>query len=265
MGRVRALAFAGLGLTTLETPALAGAWTFDEGHGQVGMTATLSSASEVFNGSRLLAPTPRYDKFEFQSLFEYGVTNWFTAIVSPGLQHVEIAAPTDASRTGLGYTELGGRARIMQGTNWVFSVQSTLRIPGTFDQGNPAAIGYNGFDYDVRALFGLTFSIGDWPAFLDAQLGQRFRFGGPPDELRADLTFGVRPRPQWLLLAQVFNVVSEGAAPPIFPSYDYEKFQLSVVYDLTPQWALQAGGFTTFSGRNALQENGALVGAWYRF
>ncbi|MEA2990587.1 MAG: hypothetical protein QOG83_3298, partial [Alphaproteobacteria bacterium] len=31
------------------------------------------------------------------------------------------------------------------------------------------------------------------------------------------------------------------------------------------QWAVQAGGFTTFSGRNALQENGLVVGAWYRF
>lgn len=241
MFRSRLLALLGFGLTASSTGAFAGAWTFDEGHGQVGMTATLSSAFEAFDGSRQLVSTPRYDKFEFQGLFEYGVTNWLTAIASPSLQHVDIAAPTDASRTGLGYTEFGGRARVAQGSNWVFSVQSTLRVPGTFDQGNPAAIGYNGFDYDVRALFGMTFTVGDWPAFLDAQLGQRFRFGGPPNELRADLTLGVRPLPQWLLLAQIFNVVAENPAPPIFPSYDYSKLQLSIVYDLTSQWALQAG------------------------
>jgi hypothetical protein len=255
----------GVGFAASSSAALAGAWTFDEGHGQVGVTATISSATEVFDGSRSLVSAPRYNKFEVQALFEYGVTDWFTAIVSPGLQHVDIAAPADASRTGLGYTELGGRARVMQGSNWVFSVQSTVRVPGTFDQGNPAAIGYTGFDYDVRALFGMTFTIGDWPAFLDAQLGQRYRFGGPPSELRADLTLGVRPLPRWLVLAQVFNVVAEYAAPPIFPSYDYSKLQLSVVHDLTPQWALQAEGFTTFSGRNALQENGLLAAAWYRF
>ena len=63
-------------------------------------------------------------------------------------------------------------------------------------------------------------------------------------ELRADLTFGVRPLPQWAVLAQLFNVVSEGASQPIYPSYDYSKFQLSVIYDLNRQWSLQAGGFT---------------------
>jgi hypothetical protein len=83
--------------------------------------------------------------------------------------------------------------------------------------------------------------------------------------MRIDATLGVRPLPQWLVLAQVFNVISEGASPPIFPSYDYSKLQLTVVYDLTRQWSLQGGGFTTFSGRNALQEKGLILGAWYKF
>jgi hypothetical protein len=28
---------------------------------------------------------------------------------------------------------------------------------------------------------------------------------------------------------------------------------------------VQGGAFTTFAGRNALQENGLLTGLWYRF
>ena len=39
---------------------------------------------------------------------EYGVTDWLTAIAVPSLQHVDIAAPTDASRTGFGNSEFGG-------------------------------------------------------------------------------------------------------------------------------------------------------------
>jgi hypothetical protein len=66
------------------------------------------------------------------------------------------------------------------------------------------------------------------------------------------------------VLLQNFNVISAGAVAPA-PSYDYAKFQVSARYDLTAQWALQAGVFTTFAGRNALQENGLLIGAWYRF
>ena len=103
------------------------------------------------------------------------------------------------------------------------------------------------------------------PAFVDLQLAQRFRAGTPPSEFRADVTLGVTPWPTWMLLGQSFNVVAEGSAPPIFPNYAYHKLQLSVVHELTPAVAVQFGGFTTIAGHNALQENGMLLGVWYRF
>jgi hypothetical protein len=128
-----------------------------------------------------------------------------------------------------------------------------------------AAIGYTGQEADFRALFGTSFKIGAWPAFIDLQLAERFRTGGPPDEFRFDTTFGVRPHPQWLLLTQTFSVMSQGTGSALFPTYDYHKLQMSVVHELTPNLALQLGGFTTFSGRNTLQENGLLAGIWYKF
>jgi len=253
------------GFIALSAKAFAGAWTWQEGHGQLGMTATPSTAAEAFDGDRKLTPTPRYNKFELQTLFEYGFTDRFTVIVGPGLQHIDIASPIDARRTGVGFTDLGGRYRILQGENWVVSGQAVLRVPGTFDTGNPAAIGNNGVEADFRALFGLSFAIGEMPAFLDLQVAQRYRTNGPPDEFRFDATLGLRFLPQWLVLAQFFNVISEGARPPIFPSYDYSKIQISVVYEISKQWAVQGGGFSTYLGRSALQENGLLLGAWYRF
>jgi hypothetical protein len=252
-------------LTGGSTNGLAGAWTYEAGHGVAMVTSTFSRAERGFDGSRDLASIPRYDKFEFQALFEYGVTDRFTALVMPTLQHIAIASPIDAERTGFGYTEFGGRYRLHHGADWVLSAQATARIPGTLDRTNPAAIGYTGMEFDLRLLFGHAFAFGSWPAYIDVQLAQRFREGGPPNEFRADLTFGVRPHPDWLLLAQVFNVISEGAKPPLFPSYDYSKVQLSAVYALTTKWLLQAGGFTTLNGRNALQENALLLGAWYKF
>ena len=150
----------------------------------------------------------RYDKDELQALIEYGATDRFTVIFSPTLQHIGIAPPVDAQRNGLGYTEVGGRMRMLQGDAWVFSLQSTLRVPGTFDKSNPAANGNTDTQLDVRGLFGYNFTAGTWPAFVDLQLGQRFRYGGPPNEFRADFTLGVRPYAQWLLLAQSFNVTS---------------------------------------------------------
>ena len=196
---------------------------------------------------------------------EYGVTDWLTVMAIPGLQRIDIAAPVGAHRSGVGYTEFGARTRLWQGSNWVVSGQGTFRVPGTYDAANPAAIGYTGAEIDIRGLFGASFEIGGWPAFVDAQLAQRFRAGGPPNETRVDLTLGLRTARQWLLLAQSFSVISQGSGSALFPSYDYHKLQLSVIYDITPRWALQGGAFSTVSGRNALQENGVVLGAWYRF
>jgi hypothetical protein len=263
--RVIAGGIAGLGMVLIAEQASAGAWTLERGRGELVATATASSASRVFDGAQSLGSAPRYNKFEFETLFEYGVTDWFTAIVGPGLQHVDIAAPVHAHRTGFGYSDFGGRLRIFNRDNWVLSGQATVRVPGTFDAVNPAAIGYNGFEYDFRLLLGHGFKVAGRPAFVDVQLAQRFRSGDPPNELRVDATFGLLAAPRWLLLTQVFNVISQGASPPIYPSYDYSKFQLAVAYAVTRQWWLQAAGFTTFHGRNALQENGLQLGSWYRF
>ena len=249
------------GVLALPSTASAGAWTLPAGAGQIMLTTTTGTSDHLFGFGSI----PRYNKTEMQALIEYGFTDRFTGILIPGLQHVDIAAPISAERTGLGYTELGGRYKVFQGDAWVVSGQATVRVPGTRDSSNPAAVGYTDFETDVRALFGYSFAVGSWPAFIDLQLAQRFRAGTPPDELRFDATFGVRPAPRWLVLAQSFNVMSEGAGGPPFGRYDYYKFQLSGVYELTADWSVQAGAFTTYAGSNALQENGLIFGAWYRF
>ena len=241
------------------------AWTLPEGMGQVVVTGTASAASQAFDSSGARTSTPRYSKFELQVLAEYGLSDWLTVMAAPGLQSVNIAAPVDAHRTGLGYTEFGARARFMQGENWVMSGQGTVRVPGTYDAGNPAAIGYTGAEVDLRGLFGASFGAFERPAFIDIQFAQRFRTGGPPNETRVDLTFGLRTAQQWLLLAQSFNVLSQGHGDGLFPAYRYHKLQLSVIYELSVQWALQAGLFTTIAGRSALQENGLVLGVWFRF
>jgi protein XagA len=253
------------GLIGYATTAFAGAWTLDAGTGELIITATAMQASDLFSSGSVLKSIPRYSKDEAQALIEYGVTNWFTAMFGSSLQHVDIAAPFSAERNGLGYTDIGGRAKIWSNDSWVVSAQATVRIPGTYDKTNPAAIGYTDPEIDIRGLVGYSFKAGTMPSFVDVEVAQRFRLGGPPDEFRADVTFGIRPIDKWLLLAQSFNVISEGAGTWGFGSFAYHKFQLSAVYELTPALSLQLGGYSTYWGRNALQENGLVVGAWYKF
>jgi hypothetical protein len=261
---LRACTSLGAWLVTLAvgpTAAQAAAWTFPAGHGQVIVTSLASVAERVFGS----AFTPSYRKFELQALIEYGLTDRFTAIAMPSLQDVTVAPPVPARRHGIGYSELGGRYRFLAGDGWVVSGQATVRVPGTSDAGNPAAIGYTDFEFDVRALAGLSFALCGFPMFANVEAGQRVRAGAPPDEFRADLTLGLYATPRVMLLAQSFNVVSEGAGAPPFASYAYAKLQFSAVYALTAALSLQAGISVTYAGRNALQENALLFGAWYRF
>jgi hypothetical protein len=255
-----------LGLLSVPSVAWAGAWTLPEGTGQWLAMVTAATSTSYFNGNGL-ASTPRYNKFEAEALIEYGITSRLTGIFNPGLQSIDIAAPVGAQRSGLGYTEFGARYAFVQSQDWVISGQATLRLPGTTDTSNPAAIGYTDAEADIRALVGHNFKLGSMPAFFDLEVAQRERTAGNPSEFRADATLGVQVLPRWLLLAQSFNVVSEGAANTAYDggSYEYYKLQLSAVYSLTPTWDLQAGGYTTYAGRNALQENGMIFGVWHQF
>jgi hypothetical protein len=249
----------------LPSAAGAGAWVQPEGGGQIIVSGSGSSAVREFRHGGM-ANIPTYTKYEMQALIEYGLTKRLTLIFIPGLQHVDIGAPTNASRGGLGYTEGGARYLLWSNPSWVVSAQATLRVPGTSDNANPAAVGYTGYEYDVRGLIGHSFSAGKFPAFVDLQFAQRFRDNGYPSEFRADFTYGVRPTPRFLVLLQSFNVISEGTGGPLSPnSYEYYKVQLSGVYSLTPSIALQLGAFSTYAGRNALAENGGTLALWYRF
>ncbi len=255
-----------LGLLSAPSAALAGAWTLPQGTGEWLAGVTAATSTSYFNGSGLTS-IPRYSKFEAEAYIEYGITDNLTGILNPGLQSIDIASPYSASRNGLGYTEFGARYGFLQTPDWVVSGQATLRVPGITNTSNPAAIGYTDVEADLRALIGHNFYVSGMPAFFDLEVAQRERSDGYPSEFRADATIGVRVLPQWLLLAQSFNVVSEGAGNTLYDggSYEYYKLQLSAVYSLAPTWEVQGGGYTTYAGRNALQENGLIFGVWHQF
>jgi hypothetical protein len=247
--------------------AWASAWTLPEGTGQWLATLDASTATEFWEKDGALAPTPRYNKVDVDVLVEYGITDRLTFLIDPGLQHIDIAPPVSAQRTGLDYTEFGARYAFIRDPTWVLSGQATLRIRGTFDTSNPAAIGYTDVESDLRLLLGHSFDIAGFASFFDIELAERVRTAGYPSEFRVDATFGTYVAPRWLLLLQGFNVVSEGAGNVDYTggSYDYEKVQLSAVYALTPTWSLQGGGYVTYAGQNALEENGLIFGVWHRF
>ena len=144
------------------------------------------------------------------------------------------------------------------------SLQATIGAPGTADHLAPQVANPNA-EYEARVLYGHGFTLGDMTGFLESDLAIRARAGTPADELHLDLTAGLRPRPDWLLLAQSFSTLGLRDNRPGGANYDVTKLQLSVVYSLTPRWSLQLGGYTEVAGRNVALGNAGLVAVWCRF
>jgi protein XagA len=246
-------------------PALAGAWTQKAGQGQAFAVTTTTRSTKEFDDDGNRVGRPRYDKTEAGLLIEYGATDWLTLMFQPQLLNVDVASPVDADSHGLGYTDIGARARLWSDKDQVFSVQVVGRLPGKDEEDNPAEIGNTDGELDLRALYGHSFKLDGRDAFVDAQFAYRFRFDDPPNELRFDFTFGVRVRPELLLLAQSFNTFSDGSAAGIFEEGREHKLQLSAVWDLNEVWSLQLGGIATIAGENTLAQRGLVGGLWAKF
>ncbi|HEX7683937.1 MAG TPA: hypothetical protein VF446_10475 [Trinickia sp.] len=246
--------------------AFAGAWTLPAGSGAAYLSTTATSNDRYFNDDGGSFVNQDYRKVETQLHVEYGITDSLTGFVGPSLLHTSVGGSAGDSYFGLGYTDFGLRKRLYTDGANVFSVEATARVPGASNSGNPAEIGYTGMEFDLRALYGRSFQIGSWPAFADAELAWHVRNGAPPDEYRVDLTLGVRPASQWLVLLQSFSVISNGAGTGAFNlPYRYYKIQPSVVWDFAPKWSVQLGAVTTVAGRNSWREQGVVMGLWRRF
>ena len=267
---VRLCAFAGC-LSLYPAEARAGAWTQKESEGSAFLQATATWSDHAFDGASSLFAAQTYDKVTTQLFLEYGAADWLTLLVAPEIVSISVGAPTDQSYFGPGYTDVGMRMRLGQGSapglDFVVSTQVVLRVPGAKPSEGEAVIGYVNGELDLRLLAGVSFDLWGYASFLDLEVAQRQRYGAPPNEFRFDATLGVRVAPQWLALIQSFNVISEGAGDgPVFDvSYEYYKLQIGGMYDLNPSISVMVAFVSTYYARNAPQENGVVLGALVRY
>jgi hypothetical protein len=252
-------------LFTGNESAFAGAWTPLKNSLHVISTTEMTFASFLFDDEGNKVAAPRLRRLESALHVDYGVTDWLSISGKTTFEKTDISAPVVSSYTGVGYTELGARARFWQGTQGVASIQSSVRLPGASDALNPAEAGHTQSEWDLRALSGYHFSLRGWQGFAEAQAAYRFRFGDPADEVRLDLTLGVRPYRKVMFMAQSFNTLSVGEALNGYTQLQEYKMQVSSVWDVSPCMSLQMGARTTLAGRNIWQEQTYFGGVWTKF
>ncbi|MDP3554460.1 MAG: hypothetical protein Q8R99_10840 [Methylocystis sp.] len=253
------------------------------GNGQAIVTTTFADARKAYDANGRLIQTPSYRKFETRVYVEHGLLDWLTIVAEGGYMNFHGAAgpydhlnllveeakaglplslqgPSGARYAGLGLGALGARTLLFTWGDYIVSLQAGVRAA------SPAARRFldmrDPVQADLRLLVGRPFEFFGFPAFVDAQLGYRSR-GQNGDEIRADLTAGLRPLPPILLLAQSFS----GFAPRGGPAgvVAAQKFQLSAVYDMTASLSLQIGAIAALGGVNSPAERGLISAVWWRY
>ena len=99
--------------------------------------------------------------------------------------------------------------------------------------------------------------------FSVQEIGYSFSGGGRPDRLRADVTLGLKPRRDVMLLIESRNAANLGDLRR--QGTQESKLYVSLVYDVTQNWSLELGALKTVFGRNALDESGVTLGLWHHF
>jgi len=257
-----ALAF-GLALLTLApAAALAGAWTFPSGEGQIIETLFGWTGEGPPYGA---AAGPKESRVEAQTYIEYGLADRLTVVGQAARERYELTAPSADVFRGLDYSEIGLRAKLWSNDALVVSAQATASVPGARDASRPAQAGNTGGAGEARALVGYNFTFFATPAFLDAEAAYRLRCAGPPDEWHFDLTLGLEPSPRVMWLLQNFNTISARPGSPEFPAWSSHTAELSIVYALDAHWSVQAGAFTTFATVETNSQRGLVAAIWRKF
>ncbi|MGH6834415.1 MAG: hypothetical protein ACREC9_02480 [Methylocella sp.] len=243
--------------------AWGGAWLLPPGDGQVIADTFFSESTYAFDAHGHLVPVPSYKKFELGTYIEYGLTNWLTLVASPSYDRIR-NPPPGQSYNGLGESEIAARVGLYRTDTSVLSFQAGLRSPGgSFaDSLGPFEL-RRAASLDIRGLAGRNVAVAGMEGFVDVQGAYRFYAAGQPGEWRIDLTMGLRPLPRLLVMLQSFTSIVNGSLQ--FGHVSWTKLQPSLVYDITPQWSVQIGGFVTVAGINAGRELGPTAGVWYRF
>ena len=254
--------------------ARAAAWTKPKGDAEIITTVTYDVAVQAFDDEAALVPIPKFEKSSVCMHAEYGVVDWLTVRLLPCYEIVGTGFSGERNREqGINDAGAGARLRLLSGKAGVVSVEATYYTKGEIRTTETTVLSRGSGDIDVRALYGLGKSLSLFgrklDAFADVQAGYRLRSGAPPNEMHADITLGTHLGGGWQVLAQSFNIVSDGPGgregEAQFDAFRLHKGQLSTVYDLSRHISVQVGTFSTLYGRNIVQENAAFGALWVRF
>ena len=245
----------------LPSVAKAGAWPQTGGDTQVIITYEPGSADEGFDasGDKTVA-LDRWKQNNLSVFIDHGVTEHLTLTAKVNYRDYT-TGPEHFS--GLSSIEAGGRWTLKRTDDFVFALGATVEGFGKGRRNDYDMSSAGGTDYDLRVYAGKSFTLLGKNAFVDLQAARHLR-QYEANEWRLDATLGVKPSPQWMVMAQVFAGRTDKAA---WGYAQWANTELSVVRRFGPQQqtSLQLGLRQTAAGRNVPAVQAVVVSLWKTF
>lgn len=207
----------------VHAPAQAGPWTRAVGEG---------FSSQETRYFRTDGPADERFKQSTVSVFlEYGVAEKVTLGAK-----IEQSIRLDDAGFGAQTGRVGGFARIGVWTGEagdVAAVEAGFSTPLSGFQSPIAPVGDDADEYRVTALYGRGVQT-DWgDGWVDGALTLAHLTGGRADEVKLDLTAGLKPDEDWILIGQMFGTFGLRNEDSIVdPDFDIVKLKASVGYRL---------------------------------
>ncbi|NIJ40174.1 hypothetical protein FHS78_000429 [Parvibaculum indicum] len=252
-------------MTVFAPGARAGGWPLPPDTSQIVIRATQSSADTQFSHDGERRDILPYRKREIAAYGEHGLFKDLTLLG-------ELAWKQDRKNwhagarfidQGFSRAKLGIRYALgeWQGTEFSFQPVATVHLMKSGD--DPSMPGPGDTDIEAGGTLASSDTLLGMEIFSVQEIGYSFSGGGRPDRLRADVTLGLKPLRDVMLLIESRNAANLGDLRR--QGTQESKLYVSLVYDVTQNWSLELGALKTVFGRNALDESGVTLGLWHRF
>lgn len=240
-----------------------------QGHGEVIDTLSRLSGGERYESDGRKRWTSRYTKWELSSYAEYGLTGRLTLIGEAAYSREKTNYYSEEPEDW-GFSRVKAGARLSLGTwqDTLFSLQPLIALHLTRAPDDPAATKSGDIDTELGLVLARNETLYGLDIFSVQEIAYRYRDRSRPDEVRADVTFGLKPAPGTMLLAKSLNTGALKQTPDgeLFRS---SKLSLSVVQALPEDWlpgmSVEAGAEQTVFGRSTLDGTTYRIAVWYRF
>ena len=249
--------------------AHAGGWPLAPGSAEIITSATQLRTDQRFDSQGNKRWTSQYTKLEISPYVEYGLGESLTLIGEAAwTRETTDYFGTEFKNEHVSRLKAGARLTLGTWRETLFSLQplATLNLMETGD--DPAATKSGDMDAELALVLARSGTLYGLDVFSVQEVGYNYRDRSRPDEMRADITLGLKPWPGTMFLLKSLNTA---AIKPTASGqlYRASKLAVSAVQSLpewiAPGWSIEAGMEETIAGRSTVDGTTAKFALWYRF